>query len=201
MANASLEETLYIKHKNDQTELSDLLQGYKKDTLLTLADTHAVSVRKSWKKEKIVTSLSETILEQAETIYHPILKEILLRLPDLQTNFYRVKNLNDIKGFITLIQKGFFFVSKEKDGLLLIIPEEIIFSVQDRLRLDKKSKSHKKATHPTQESKKHSLLKHWKNNLSTIYGNVPLKHMQKTWNRYFENKVTLDEIKAILEQD
>lgn len=114
MTNALLEETLYIKHKNDQIELNDLLQGYKKDTLLTLADTHAVSVRKSWKKEKIVTSLSETILEQAETIYHPILKEILLRLPDLQTNFYRVKNLNDIKGFITLIQKGFFSFQKKR---------------------------------------------------------------------------------------
>ncbi|GEK92196.1 hypothetical protein [Alkalibacterium kapii] len=193
-----LEDTLFIKYKNDTTELTDLLQAHKKDSLIELSENYAVPAKKSWNKHTIATHLSEKVLEQAETIYHPVLKDILMRLPDLETNLYRVKSLDEIQGFNPLIQKGFFFVSKEKESILLIIPEEILFSVKDRLNTESPLQTDKFSS---EEKQKSEWFKTWNDKLTAIYGHAPLKHLEASWNRYARRKVTMDEIREILNQE
>lgn len=195
------ENVSFIKWKDTHTELLDLLKGHKKAELLELAETHAVSVRKSWNKTKISELLTEKITEQAETIYHPVLFDVLTRLPDLETMVYRVSDLNDITGFLPLIHKGFFFVSRDGDSILLLIPEEILFSVKDRL--DLKSEAEEKASAVSTASadkndKKAELLNSWKETTRAIYGIVSVSHLQTIWNRYFDEPITKEEVENIL---
>ncbi|MER2063887.1 MAG: hypothetical protein ABS873_04495 [Alkalibacterium sp.] len=196
------ENVAYIKWKNDQTELVDLLKGYKKADLLKLAESHGVPVRKSWNKAKISASVGEKITEQAETIYHPVLEDVLTRLPDLETNVYRMDGLNEIVGFIPLINKGFFFVTQDGDSIFLLIPEEILFSVKDRIDLEKETKeisSQNSRPAVSSDDRKAELLNSWKEKTETIYGTVSLKHLQTTWNRYADEQLSIDEIKNLLD--
>ncbi|SFC12677.1 hypothetical protein SAMN04488102_103146 [Alkalibacterium subtropicum] len=197
------ENVSFIKWKDGETELFDLLKGHTKADLLELAESQSVAVRKSWNKTKISAILSEKITELAETIYHPVLKEVLERLPDRETNVYRVSDLSEIVGFIPLIIKGFFFVARDGDGILLLIPEDILFSVKDRMDLDSETNeilnrgTARKA--PSHEGdRKAELLNSWKEKSLAIYGNVSVAHLQKIWNRYFDDPVSPEEIRQIL---
>lgn len=195
------ENVAFIQWKDDQTELIDLLKGYKKADLMALAETHDAAVRKSWNKTKISAILTEKITEQAETIYHPLLEDVLKRLPDLETNAYRMNDLKEIEGFIPLIEKGFFFVSRDGDSILLLIPEEILFSVKDRMDQEGETKAilnQDSASPASLEDRKAELLNSWKEKTMAIYGNVSLTHLQTTWNRYFDEQITADEIKKLL---
>jgi len=196
------ENVSFIKWKSEQTELIDLLQGYRKAELMTLAETHGAAVRKSWNKAKIAAVLTEKITEQAETIYHPVLEDVLTRLPDLETNVYRINELSEIEGFIPLVEKGFFFVSRETDSILLIIPEEILFSVKDRMDQEGEKKAvlnNDSSDSKPSGSRKAELLNSWKEKTLAIYGSVSLKHLQTTWNRYFDEQITTDEIEKLLD--
>ncbi|WP_368646097.1 hypothetical protein AB4027_04195 [Alkalibacterium putridalgicola] len=200
MKNTS-ENVSFIKWKNEETELIDLLKGHKKTDLLELADTHSVSVRKSWNKTKTAAILTEKITELAETIYHPVLEDVLLRLPDLETNAYRIKDLSEIEGFIPLIEKGFFFVTRDGDSILLLIPEEVLFSVKDRMDLSAETTAilnEETGESSSEKTRQAELLKSWRDKAMTIYGTVSMEHLQKTWNHYFDEPVTLEEIKKLL---
>lgn len=187
-------DVAFIKWNKNNTELVDLLKGHTKAELLDQAEKQAVAVKKSWNKTKLVNAIAENTTEQAETIYHPVLEEVLVRLPDLETNIYRVKALTDIEGFIPLIKQGFFFVAREDDSILLLIPEEIMFSVKDRLQSDDKPSE----TILPSENKKAQILNNWKDKAVAIYGNVSLDHLKTTWNRYFDEPVTIEELKNLL---
>ncbi|WP_423188843.1 hypothetical protein ACO1PF_09660 [Alkalibacterium sp. f15] len=184
----------YIKWDKKNTELVALLKGHTKAELVDQAERQAVAVKKSWNKTEMVNALAENTTEQAETIYHPILKEVLIRLPDLETNIYRVKTLTDIEGFVPLIKKGFFFVAREADSILLLIPEEVLFSVRDRLQSNNKTAD----AFSSSDNKKAQILNSWKEKAMAIYGNVSLEHLKTTWNRYFDEPVTIEEIKDLL---
>lgn len=189
------ENVSYIKWHKNETELTDLLKGHAKKDLLDLAERQAVAVRKSWNKKKMADALAEKITEQAETIYHEVLEDVLLRLPDLDTNVYRVNDLNEIEGFIPLIEKGFFFAAKEKDGVFLIIPEEVLFSVKDRLTSLKGSVE---PDQPEDADRKALILNQWRDKAVAIYGGVSLEHLKTTWNRYYDEPVTVEEIERLL---
>ncbi|MDZ7835118.1 MAG: hypothetical protein U5K84_06985 [Alkalibacterium sp.] len=113
------ENVSFIKWDQETTELAELLKGYTKANLLELAGNQLVPVRKSWNKAKIADVLAGYTIEQAETIFHPVLKEALLSLPDLETNVYRVKNMEEIHVLVPFIRQGFFFAASEKDSILL----------------------------------------------------------------------------------
>lgn len=188
-------DVAFIKWNKNKVELVDLLRGHTKAELLDQAEKRAVAVKKSWDKTKMVNAIAENTTEQAETIYHPILEDVLVRLPDLETNIYRVKALTDIEGFLPLIRQGFFFVAREDDSILLLIPEEILFSVKDRLHAD----SDRSETSSSSEVKKARILNSWKDKAVAIYGTVSLDHLKTTWNRYFDEPVTIEEINNLLD--
>lgn len=189
------ENIAFIKWNNEDTELTGLLKGHAKKDLVALAERQAVSLRKSWNKAKMSEVLAERITEQAETIYHEVLEDVLLRLPDLETMVYRVKGLDEIEGFIPLIDKGFFFVAKDKKNILLLIPEEVLFSVKDRLNSMEKPT---KRDQPEDTDKKARLLNQWRDKAVAIYGGVSLEHLKKIWDRYSDEPVTIEEIEELL---
>lgn len=201
------EQVSFIKW-NTELELIDLLNGYKKNELINVADEQGVTLKKSWNKAKMVDVLAEKTTEQAETIYHDLLASVLTRLPDLDTHIYRVNELADIQGFIPLIQKGFFFVTQEgvhdetneERGIFLLIPEEILFSVKDRLTETPQTVSNNVVpTSKVDETKQVELLNQWQDKALAIYGTVSLEHLQTTWNRYFDEKLTVKDIQALLD--
>lgn len=177
-----------VKTKNLATQLTVLLNSYTKTQLNHLAEKLNKETKKSWRKDKLVAALEESILDQASTIYGEILEEVLSHLPNGESQIYRLKDLEDIRAFIPLIQKGFFFLSKDGDDYIFIIPDEI------------KEVAGEGNTEETKEmSKKEVVLKEWKEKQIAIFGDYSVEHLKTVWNRYYDDHLTVEETLELLQ--
>lgn len=184
-------EVQVIKGKTIQTHLANLLKSYTKAQLTEVAEKVNTQTKKSWKKDKLIATLYEGIVEQASTIYEEIIEEVLTHLPDTKNQAYRLSNLEDIKAFVPLIQKGFFFVSKEKNDYIFIIPDEI----KDLVQVSKEQgipEEHK------ERSEKEIILNEWKDRQLSIFGSYSPDHLKTIWNRYYGDDLTADDVLNLL---
>lgn len=174
-------------------KLETLLMGYTKTQLLDTAASLNSTFPKSWNKNKLATELSDKIDEQARTIYQEMLTDIIKRLPNQEQSVYAVESLEGIESLKPLIDKGFIYVHPVNDSFMLIIPEEILDAAAEKN--DRQWSNHQ---HETSHSQTIDTLMKWKENAIKIYGNFSPSHFQSIWNRYYTEKLSVEEIEDIL---
>lgn len=184
-------EIQLVKTKDLKTDLESLLKSYTKNQLNELSQHLHAETKKSWRKDKLIQVLQENVIDQATTIYAEILEEVFSHLPDTDSQVYRLEKLDDIEAFAPLIQKGFFFVSKEGDSYLFIIPDEV-------------KEIWEKTTPPVsseitdETSEKGNILKEWKDKQVAIFGSYSVEHLTSVWNRYYDDNLTEKEVADLL---
>lgn len=184
-------EVQLVKTKDLKTDLESLLKSFTKDQLNELAQKLHAATKKSWRKDKLIQVLQESIIDQATTIYAEILEEVFSHLPDNDSQVYRLEKLTDIQAFVPLIEKGFFFVSKEADTYLFIIPDEIKAVWQESMTPVTSEAS-------DERTKKESILKEWKDRQVAIFGSYSAEHLTAVWNRYYDDNLTVKEVADLL---
>lgn len=184
-------EVQLVKTKDLETDLGSLLKSYTKDQLNELAKELHAEAKKSWKKDKIIAAVQESVIDQASTIYAEILEDVFSHLPDTDSQVYRLDKLDAIQAFVPLIQKGFFFVSQEADTYLFIIPDEIK-DVMEESVVPVTTES------PDETSEKESILKEWKDKQVAIFGSYSAKHLASVWNRHYDDNLTEKEVADLL---
>lgn len=192
--------------KSGDLSLENLLEGYKKTQLLEMGDSLAMTLSKSWKKIKLIEALADKIIEQAQTIYNEVLEQVIDTLPSREQNRYLLDNLDSLKSLAPLFKKGFFFAVKTSDGILFIIPVEVIEAVDSARGVEAPLKSadvkEDELKNDTLEDVStheavHSLTK-WRNQLISIYGSYNTAHLQSIWNRYYSEALSIEEIDELL---
>lgn len=174
-------------------KLETLLMGYTKTQLSDIATSLNSTFPKSWNKNKLTTELSDKINEQARTIYQEMLTNIIKRLPNQEQSVYAVESLEGIESLKPLIDKGFIYVHPVNDSFMLIIPEEILDAAAE-----KNDRQWSNRQHETSHSQTIDTLMKWKENAIKIYGNFSPSHFQSIWNRYYTEKLSVEEIEDIL---
>lgn len=197
-----------IKNLSDDISLEQLLEGYKKAQLLEMGESLAVTLPKSWKKKKMTKSLTDRIIEQAQTIYNEVLEQVIDTLPSREQNLYHLDSLDSIKSLAPLIKKGFFFAAETVDGFIFIIPAEVIKAVDSARGVEAPLKAADKpeseedpsSVEPVNSDEAVQSLVKWKNQLINIYGSYSTTHLQSIWNRYYTNELSIQEIEALLSE-
>lgn len=206
-------------HSGDYSMIS-LLMGYTKSQMMQIADSHGLTLPKSWKKNKVAEALTEQILHQAQTLYQEILDEVLSIIPESGQNMLPVKDSESLNSFAPLIQKGFFFAVKTGDSYIVVIPTELIDAVNegrpeqdisqtdlsdwqiegsaDKLTDPKSQSSDEEKVAKDQAEHTYDLLLKWKNHLTAIYGGYSSRHLHEIWNRHYPDTLTEEEIIDIL---
>lgn len=181
--------TKFTKASGINCQLQELLMGYTKTQLMEIAASFNSPLPKSWKKDKVAKALSEHIEEQAETIYQEVLSEVVGRLPNQEQSAYVVESLEGISSLNPLIEKGFIYIKPVNDSYMLIIPEEILEAAAAG------DIGHKEEpTNETFDTHITDTLTKWKSNLENIYGTFSPEHLHAVWNRYYSQKLTIEEI-------
>ncbi|GEN51623.1 hypothetical protein [Alkalibacterium pelagium] len=209
-----------IKGHSGDYSMINLLMGYTKRQMMQIADSHGLTLPKSWKKNKVAEALKEKILHQAQTLYQEILDEVLSVIPENTQNSLLVEDSQGLNSFAPLIQKGFFFAVKADDSYIVIIPDDLKDAVNEgrpeqvisqtalsdwqieepadqRTNLKSQSSDEEKVTKDQSEHTYYLLLK-WKKQLTAIYGGFSISHLHEVWNRYYTDSLTEEEITEIL---
>ena len=209
-----------LKEYSGDYRMINLLMGYTKSHMMQIADSHGLTLPKSWKKIKVAEALMPHILHQAQTLYQEILDEVLSIIPESNQNVLPVKDSESLKGFAPLIKKGFFFAVTADDSSIVIIPTELIDAInegrpeedvfqtipsdaQGEEPADKLTDLRNQSADGEEETSNHSektydLLLKWKNQLTAIYGGFSSSHLHEVWNRYYTDSLTEEEITEIL---
>lgn len=185
---------LMNKSKTDTLTLTHLLNGYTKNQLVELSASLNAPLSKSWKKEVIISELRKLILNQPTSVYTSVLAETQKTFKDMKGQSYPVNQLEDIRAVFPLINRGVFYLREEKTQIVLIIPDEIyplLIQAYEEIELHN--------THLTIEENKfkrtpkEKLVLEWKEKMLAIYGTYSAEYIRSIWNRYFNDKMTIDE--------
>lgn len=209
-----------LKEYSGDYRMINLLMGYTKSHMMQIADSHGLTLPKSWKKIKVAEALMPHILHQARTLYQEILDEVLSIIPYSNQNVLPVKDSESLKSFAPLIKKGFFFAVTADDSSIVIIPTELIDAInegrpeedifqaipsdaQGEEPADKLTDLRNQSADGEEETSDHSkktydLLLKWKKQLTAIYGGFSSSHLHEVWNRYYTDSLTEEEITEIL---
>lgn len=192
-----------LKEYSGDYRMINLLMGYTKSHMMQIADSHGLTLPKSWKKIKVAEALMPHILHQAQTLYQEILDEVLSIIPESNQNVLPVKDSESLKGFAPLIKKGFFFAVTADDSSIVIIPTELIDAINEGRPEEDVFQTIPSEAHGEKETSDHSektydLLLKWKNQLTAIYGGFSSSHLHEVWNRYYTDSLTEEEITEIL---
>lgn len=175
-----------------------------KAQLTDIADNLILSINKTWKKEVLVKTLSETIYAQFQQFYKPTIVELLNSFGDEMEQAVGFQRPEQLKVIAPLIKKGFFYVYLQKDLYILLIPDEIWEDKEDKdiemheITVDLNNNDQHSREEISQSQTNYSLLKKWKATSLKIYGQVSSDYLAEVWNRYYEEKLTPEEVKDIL---
>lgn len=191
-----------IIKKKITTSLSSNLMNYKKTQLIDIADNLKLSIKKSWKKETLIELLSENILAQFQQFYKPTIVELLNSFGDEMEQAVGFQRLEQLEVIAPLIKKGFFYVYLQKDLYILLIPDEI-WEDKENIEMEMHEitvdlNSNNQFIQEENGQIDYSLLEKWKETSFNIYGQASSDFLSEVWNRYYEEKLTPEEVKEIL---
>ncbi len=200
------EQTFIIIKKPQEMGLEDLLTRYKKSQLLEMGESLAVTFPKSWKKGKLIESLADKIVEQAQTIYNEVLEQVIDTLPDKEQTMYYLETVDSIKNLAPLIKKGFFFAAETDEGFVFIVPKEVIGAVESAKGVEASAVPVTESLDDSNDEVVENVSTHqavksltkWKNQLLSIYGTYSTSHLQSIWNRYYSEELSLEEIDELV---
>ncbi|WP_225743642.1 hypothetical protein [Marinilactibacillus sp. Marseille-P9653] len=192
-----------IIKKTVRSTLSENLNNYTKAQSLTLASELKVETRKSWKKDQLTQVLAESIQKQFSQFYKPVVEDLLSQFGDQVEQALAFQNVEQIEVLAPLINKGFLFVYQQQDRLILVIPdeiwtdlwhdeevEEVSFEIDSSLLVEAQAEKEK--------SSDYKILKKWKENAMRIYGHASSVYFSTIWNKYYDEKLTSEQIEDIL---
>ncbi|MFC6463787.1 hypothetical protein ACFP65_02035 [Marinilactibacillus sp. GCM10026970] len=185
------------------TTLKENLGHYTKTQLIQIADQVKIEIKKSWKKDQVVSLLSETILTQFRQFYKPVVVDILNQFGDQVEQALGFQNVEQIEVLAPLINKGFFFVYQQEDMLVLVIPDEIWMALWhdedvEEVSFEIDSSLLVEAQAEKEESSDYRILKKWKENAMRIYGHASSAYFSTIWNKYYDEQLTSEQIDDIL---
>ncbi|MEC6747740.1 hypothetical protein VXN63_04250 [Marinilactibacillus sp. XAAS-LB27] len=185
------------------SSLSENLNNYTKVQCETLASELKVETKKSWKKDQLIQVLAESIQKQFSQFYKPVVEDLLSQFGDQVEQALGFQNVKQIEVLAPLITKGFFFVYQQKEMLVLVIPdeiwtalwhdeevEEVSFEIDSSLLVEAQAEK--------EEVSDYEILKKWKENAIRIYGHASSVYFSTIWNKYYDEKLTSEQIDDIL---
>lgn len=167
--------------------LEDCLIAYKKDTLLEIAKTHSISVKKSQTKAIIAARLAESILHQFDEDYTHLSeddKSEIVTVVNKMKSENRTDTTDRTEAQLNLILKGYVYFFAENQTVKTIVPLELAEKIAT-LSEDGISES--------DPSMVEWFLK-TKMAIENIYAYCSLSHLVNTWNKHAAKRVTIKEI-------
>lgn len=178
--------------------------NYTKAQLADIADNLTLSININWKKEALVKLLSENVYAQFQQFYKPTIVDLLNTFGDEMEQAVGFQRPEQLEIIAPLIKKGLFYVYLQNDLYILLIPDEIWEDREDNeiemheITVDLNSSEPRSSEDNSEDQMSYALLKSWKATSLKIYGQVSSHYLAEVWNRYYEEKLTPEEVKEIL---
>lgn len=173
--------------------LEDCLIAYKKDTLLEIAKTHSISVKKSQTKIVMVARLAENILHQFDEDYNHLSEDDrreLITVVNKMKSENRTGITDRTEAQLNLILKGYVYFFAENQTVKLIVPLELA---------EKIATLSEEGISESDPSMVEWFLK-TKISIENIYAYCSLSHLVNTWNKYAAKRVTIKEIEPFFNE-
>lgn len=164
---------------------SDLEKGllaYKKNQLLQIAESQHTLIRKSATKAKIVEQLKPVIIEKATHFFAQLDPKAAQVLADLASGVLLETSAETLAAVQSSIESGYLFAFQVNNQVILVIPNELISSINKRGKLENTG-----------------LFLRQLENARKIYGTYDLKQLVSVWNKYFPQSLTMEEATALIE--
>lgn len=182
-----------VKQSIEETHLESLLRHYTKPQLFDIANHLRIETKKSWRKNHLIEEVADAIDDQSQSIYASLLEEVLSDIPTHQGQLFLFESMDAVEPLFPLIQRGFFFISEGKEGIALVIPDEIIKNIKGTQTVESEQQPIVK------DNRKVELLTKWRDSLTEIYGGYSIAHLKAIWNKRFEEHLSEEDILAILD--
>ena len=164
--------------------LVDCLLSYKKETMLTIAEQHAIPAKKSHTKIKLAKTLAAQLPEQFVKHYQAL--ETVER--DVLSAYANGKPVNetaiDSADQKKLVESGYLFLFLDQGQFHPTVPQELAVKLTENV-----------SEIPVSDENQANWFAATKRAVETIYGHCSLDHLLTAWNTHATQTVIIETIK------